>query len=640
VVDRTHQASPSVRSRRASIVREASQSEREQISTRTVTNYNHMHALTIEYYEVVQLYRMAVELTEAERCAFIPMKTLDFRNQQVVERFRAVLARAALTSTVAEILAYPAGTVRMSASAIHRPDVYPGPFRDMENIPTDRWRGDIMEIWDAFGGFHPRVTPEGQLVLPADYEVLELLFETSGSGFASAATITLDNRTTEHIPFSNVATLPQPVRLDALASIAISIDDHVEPDSHSFLWLIGRYRGSTGYYVFVPLQHFAAGVETVVLTCGASSADAVSHLIDNQLYYSQAVWQSLDPATIGIMLSQLTWPVGGEQRPLVELVDPTPVAVAANYLVLRLSGEGVEEEEKWLEQTNIRVGERREELVPIPSGGVFAEAVLGRSNSAERLEITRFWNWQDSPLPVTAPEIAPIAAGSRSEPDGTAPGQLGAPVVTVVAPPAVPDPAGLGAILTAIANGNMFRDMSGLAATIGLTQAGMAGAQQAATAAATQAGHNADTAAQLGAKVAELVADVAKTYIGKVGTAGGGLASLTGGLTGQGAKINQGQDMDKRNAAGRTGTGSAHPPVPGPPGGPRPDSTGGAGDPGPSIGHGGGRLVATRLPLSGRRLAPVTAVWRTPCSSRLPHGRLGPMALPAQTRVSGCTGPS
>ena len=52
VNDRTEQHSTNVRNRRATAVREVSQSEHEQVSTRVVANYNHMHALTVQYYEV------------------------------------------------------------------------------------------------------------------------------------------------------------------------------------------------------------------------------------------------------------------------------------------------------------------------------------------------------------------------------------------------------------------------------------------------------------------------------------------------------------------------------------------------------------------------------------------------------------
>ena len=66
--------------------------------------------------------------------------------------------------------------------------------------------------------------------------------------------------------------------------------------------------------------------------------------------------------------------------------------------------------------------------MPVPSGGVFAEAVLGRFNSAEKLDITRFWNWQDSPIPIQAPDIAAIQAGTRKTDDNLTPSQLFAPV--------------------------------------------------------------------------------------------------------------------------------------------------------------------------------------------------------------------
>ena len=84
-----------------------------------------------------------------------------------------------------------------------------------------------------------------------------------------------------------------------------------------------------------------------------------------------------------------------------------------------------------------------EDLVPLPSGGVFAEAVLGRSNSAEKLDITRFWNWQDSPIPLPAPDIAAVQAGSRAQQDDTTtPSGLRRPGSRVQQPAGAPRPRG------------------------------------------------------------------------------------------------------------------------------------------------------------------------------------------------------
>ena len=47
-----------MRNRRASLVKEISETEHEQVSTRILANYNHMHALTVQYYEVIEVYRV------------------------------------------------------------------------------------------------------------------------------------------------------------------------------------------------------------------------------------------------------------------------------------------------------------------------------------------------------------------------------------------------------------------------------------------------------------------------------------------------------------------------------------------------------------------------------------------------------
>ena len=116
VNDRTEQHATSVRNRRASAVREVSQSEHEEVSTRIVANYNHMHALTVQYYEVVQVYRVATQLHQFERVLFLPFELLDFAGEGgagLVARFRAQLLRAALTERALELLLDERGRVEI-----------------------------------------------------------------------------------------------------------------------------------------------------------------------------------------------------------------------------------------------------------------------------------------------------------------------------------------------------------------------------------------------------------------------------------------------------------------------------------------------------------------------------------------------
>src|SRR5690606_22274649 len=144
----------------------------------------------------------------------------------------------------------------------------------------------------------------------------------------------------------------------------------------------------------------------------------------------------------------------------------------------------------WLKEHGIVLGRPREDLVPLGTGGTFAEAVLGRSNSAEKLDITRFWNWQDSPIPLAPTDIAAVQMGSRATAEDTSPGQLSAPIINLQTPTSLPDPAGTAAVLGAVQNGQMFRDMSGLQATVGLAQAALQASAAGASTAAQQAGTN------------------------------------------------------------------------------------------------------------------------------------------------------
>ena len=65
----THQAAMSSRNRRASAVSEVTEAGRVEQSTRVVANFNHMHALSIQYYEVVQTFRVTTSVSQVFRAA-------------------------------------------------------------------------------------------------------------------------------------------------------------------------------------------------------------------------------------------------------------------------------------------------------------------------------------------------------------------------------------------------------------------------------------------------------------------------------------------------------------------------------------------------------------------------------------------
>ena len=193
---------------------------------------------------------------------------------------------------------------------------------------------------------------------------------------------------------------------------------------------------------------------------------------------------------------------------------------------------------------------------------MFAEAVLGRFNSAEKIDLKRFWNWQDSPIPDAAPEIAAIRAASRAQAEGLMPGQLGAPVVSIQAPAALPAAAGVAPMLAAIQN-SAFRDMSGVAQTAALAQAAAQGSGAAATAAGGQAARNLFNMMDQHTQRMKIASDLIGSLYGAgaaTGDSGGGRpAAGRGTPTARGLQLRVAEQVDERKSAGAPATSAVAP---------------------------------------------------------------------------------
>lgn len=105
----------------------------------------------------------------------------------------------------------------------------------------------------------------------------------------------------------------------------------------------------------------------------------------------------------------------------------------------------------------------KQEEVFLPTPGVFGEAVLGRSNASEYINAERFYNWQDSPIPNSAPAIADLDVNVdriRAISEELGPEVPLSVSLTPQAPQNYAMPTSLGSALEAVQNGSMFTDMS------------------------------------------------------------------------------------------------------------------------------------------------------------------------------------
>ncbi|BBH18671.1 hypothetical protein Back11_00160 [Paenibacillus baekrokdamisoli] len=605
VKDRTHQNAHSSRSRRASVVKEVSQTEHEGVSTRVLANYNHMHALTIQYYEVVQIYRVEVAIAKADKVVFIPVQLVDFQNDTMVRRFRNVLARAALTYEIREALhnldvlevspekdthftilgnrfsfflreallnrtginlstARNAKKATTDAAAAAVPETTSGTtFQPMmlsttgqsTNIRLSDALPIVQQVNDHLWSIDQTARLSGLLnrsvlrsdsnaiYLPTDVTVEGGVVSTGGTPmkilFHTQQNTTVDTVSAEH-----------PLAMSEVKSIGI-IGSSKEREISATLTLTLN-RNGVRFPLELPAVTVAKSatgeIRVVQVKPGGVNANLKQHLNENRMHYSQAIFRSLDSTQIALLLSGYGVEVNDQLVPVAQVVEPRPIRYVGNYLAFKMNTDASSDDTwaSWLREHGIQLGSSKEDIVPLPSGGTFAEAVLGRSNCAEKLDITRFWNWQDSPIPLQPTEIAAVQTGSRATNEDVKPGQLSSPIINITSPASIPDPSGTAAILAAIQNGNMFRDMSGLQGTIGLAQAALQATSAGAATAGQQAGTNMNSLLQANTErqriAAEMITSLAKTaasvYSG--GLAGGGGGGISGGSnhSQDGAKIN------------------------------------------------------------------------------------------------------
>ena len=580
--DRTEQHSASARSRRAAIVKEVSQSEHEQVSTRIVANYNHMHALTVQYYEVVQIYRTVTELHKLERCLFLPMDIIDFSDDNVIDRYRIALMFGALNRTIRDTL------FDDTSSVILIPKVKPktfitatrySPALDTINEKTEPtssttnnaslsrtlassainsnsfsvapqpfWSNDVL-LGISRNVNKPILHPDSDgLYFPDNLQLIRISFSPE----LKVKRVNLYSNDTGD-KFFDVGTDQYSVSVGEVINLVnfdkIQLQKTDASNALDGVMILTCVLNGGSFTLPIPVSEGNVSGLTDVLTITTDKQDRIrdlkKHLIANADYYSRIIYRNLDSATITLLLGDYEW----NGKPLLDMVEPRPYKVIGNYLILKAPvdqdvKDGDENLKEWnqiIDEKAIKTGETDERLVPMPTGGVFAEAVLGRSNSAEKLDITRFWNWQDSPIPILPSEISPIDTSSRGTTEDLKPGQLSSPVLNIVNPTNLPTGSDLGGILSAVSNGNMFRDMSGLVGTQGLVKTGMDQTLQAATDAGQINSENMKTEAQKAVAMGQIAADIVKSVMG----GGAGDSSVTG-ISAEGAKINHAKSLDDR----------------------------------------------------------------------------------------------
>jgi hypothetical protein len=150
---------------------------------------------------------------------------------------------------------------------------------------------------------------------------------------------------------------------------------------------------------------------------------SAQHVVRNTTRYSRSMWMSMSAEERVILLDGYTIgvPPGGladaaQMIPLLNCVQNTVLGTFGNSLIMPFiipqdvaEQMGIDPAE--LQQTLLSYQKESfnppHSTIALPTQGVLGEAVLGQCASAEKIDLTRFWNWQDAPAD-TAPGIGMV----------------------------------------------------------------------------------------------------------------------------------------------------------------------------------------------------------------------------------------
>lgn len=581
----THSAAESQASARRNAARTgmrlASSSESEQVTTRTITNHNHLHALTMQYWEVQRLYDVRTVVEDLDFVCLVPMQIVRFMppgqpltvgdpgvltasRQAVLDRYAAIIKHVDVLATalprnfqkglvtLRQFAGDPSAQVEpfggaaqdviqfslsgtfipgegVWISAVTATGTRVGPAwlspPDGFKLPDDQFqtRDDLLAYLRALRFLQTKFT--GALALPPTLDRTQIVgFEITRS--FRQIDYTLAPSAVQNLQKINDA-LGNPA--DWLANFITAqgatlsvppVTVHLSPSV-----LEGELGGPMIFQFTAGIEEFDASGNPLPSGKGETYANdslfgvtlpptpypvpalqlapvlryneiltiesMAQHVVRNTTRYSKAVWASLTDEERAILLDQYTIGVpsngiadASQMIPLLDCVQNKVLGFFGNSMILPFSipqsvtdainrqqqaaaGEGQQGlafDPVQVKQSLLAYQQQSfvspQSTIALPTRGVLGEAVLGHCPSGEKLDLTRFWNWQDSPSdtapaisPVTLPTTTPSIADTLTAPNSL--GQLPSLINNVLAAPS-PDTSLLKALGEAAASQKDF----------------------------------------------------------------------------------------------------------------------------------------------------------------------------------------
>jgi hypothetical protein len=526
--DRVAQRASSVRSQRSSVVQSVTQGETLRAETEVVANYNHCHAITVEYFEVLRHFLVTHELADVQECLFVPLPIREFDRGKAL-RWREPLSRylkdrsLAVGFTAIERIAdnwvgwdFPES--RYSEEAPHTIEgelrisfLLPRPRDDKDGkYQVDMWRPyafwlpvDTLELFTARLNertarerdlvFRQEIAPEIAKNLVQSLHFAYVTADGGETGISLDATLVSRYRESQplYVSLNPAGTLPSVPRED-IAHFKIWFEGSPLPPDAQVIVHSGRARYRAEHmtaFLFNDervLDDIREG-DPVVIPTPVSRQELrdprqedldlaerlVEHLNKHLEYYHQAVWLSLDPQRRYMLLDAVLMP-GVDGRSVASVCTNELIGIAGNSLVLPVAPgqrldptlDAVDEQGNPIRLENAYAAPPAPPLrVSVPTRGVYADVISGECNACEAIDDSRYWRWTTEGQ-LALPGIQTVATGSRAiEEPVLTPTELPKPLVSIQNAPQLPDPFGLSAAFQLLSKPDLFRDITGLEGT-------------------------------------------------------------------------------------------------------------------------------------------------------------------------------
>ncbi|MBS0156385.1 MAG: hypothetical protein JSS38_17515 [Nitrospira sp.] len=503
--DSFSQASSAQREINSTVVIQARQEEKESIQTRTFSNYNHSHTLTILYYEVLRHYRVTVEWVRRRKAVLVKLssKLPGVVTAQVLLSRRYLLEPYLLDPQLG--IAFDAALrVALGEEKLKR--------------DTNKWAATTQTIDPGAKIFVKLIaqftttsedTSEPVFVELHLHDGRAFEFQCDGAGDEGTSPefekmlsvpITWNQIKGIEVKLKDINTGGDWEESNILISMATATNERTSILADAGTRTLDDAGGTTGLLPSIqppPPTTTTVGpkpqrYDYVSAEDDFALANLIAHVEVNRSYYNSVLQLSTDPNTIAIEFEGKPWT--GSQM-MADFVDPTPLDVFGSYVAFPLAKQptGVDDtvvvdiaaalngndpaRRQWAVDQLAAMSEidrqtvlerlplasaKSERLNTMATRGVFAEGKLGHCNISEEIDNTRFWKWEEHPIPIQAPDINPVTPiQPQPQQVSAAPTAFPQSLVNIVNPSPAPDPTGLTAALSLLGTPNIFRDMSG-----------------------------------------------------------------------------------------------------------------------------------------------------------------------------------